>query len=45
MPICNHYNYERPHQGRMMEGKTPVQMFDVGKTQQPDPKDVFAEAA
>lgn len=41
----HHYNYERPHQGRMMEGRTPAQMFDAGKTQQPDPKDVFAEAA
>ena len=29
----------------MMEGRTPAQMFDAGKTQQPDPEDVFAEAA
>lgn len=41
----HHYNHERPHQGRMMEGRTPAQMFDAGKTQQPDPEDVFAEAA
>lgn len=41
----HHYNYERPHQGRMMEGRTPAQMFDAGKTQQPDPEDVYAETA
>ena len=40
----HHYNYERPHQGRMMEGRTPAQMFDVGKALQPEPEEVFAEA-
>jgi hypothetical protein len=23
----HHYNHERPHQGRMMAGKTPIQAF------------------
>jgi transposase InsO family protein len=26
----HHYNHERPHQGRMMEGRTPMQMFLEG---------------
>ena len=26
----------------MMEGRTPAQMFDADKTQQPDPQNVFA---
>jgi hypothetical protein len=29
----------------MMEGRTLAQMFDVGKTQQPDPEDAYAETA
>lgn len=37
--------HECKQTGRMMEGRTPAQMFDAGKTQQPDPQDVFAEAA
>jgi transposase InsO family protein len=40
-----HYNHERPHQGRRMEGRTPAQMFDACKTQQPDPEEVLAQAA
>lgn len=40
----HHYNHERPHQGRMMEGRTPAQNLDASKTQQPEPQDVFAEA-
>lgn len=28
----HHYNHERPDQRRMMEGRTPVQRFDAGKT-------------
>jgi transposase InsO family protein len=31
-----HYNHERPHQGRMMEGRTPYQMFVAGITEQPE---------
>ena len=25
-----HYNTQRPHQGRMMEGQTPYRMFKKG---------------
>jgi hypothetical protein len=25
-----HYNFERPHQGRGMEGRTPYQVFKIG---------------
>lgn len=32
----HHYNHERPHQGRMMEGRTPAQMFEAGITEQPE---------
>ncbi len=39
------YNHERPRQGRVMKGRTPAQMVDAGKTQQPDPQDASAEAA
>lgn len=31
----HHYNHERPHQGRMMEGRTPIQAFLAGITEQP----------
>ena len=31
-----HYNHERPHQGRMMEGRTRVQMFIAGIVEQPE---------
>lgn len=39
----HHYNHERPHQGRMMEGRTPIRMFLEGIVQQPEPD--LAEAA
>lgn len=29
------YNHERPHQGRMMKGRTPIQPFLAGITEQP----------
>ncbi|WP_341643720.1 IS481 family transposase [Thauera sp. SDU_THAU2] len=32
----HHYNHERPHQGRMMEGRTPIQAFMAGITEQPE---------
>ncbi len=41
----HHDNHERPHQSRMMDGRTPTQRFDAGKTQRPDLRDVLAEAA
>lgn len=31
----HHYNYERPHQGRMMEGRTPYAMFTEGLSKRP----------
>lgn len=31
-----HYNAERPHQGRMMEGRTPYEMFKLGMAAQPE---------
>lgn len=31
-----HYNHERPHQGRMMEDRTPAQMFAAGIIEQSD---------
>ena len=40
----HHYNHERPHQGRMMEGKTPVQAFLAGIVKQP-PNEPMTEAA
>lgn len=39
----HHYNHERPHQGRLMEGRTPAQMFELGIVEQAP--EVFAEAA
>lgn len=39
----HHYNHERPHQGRMMEGRTPIRMFLEGIVEQPEPD--LAEAA
>lgn len=39
----HHYNHERPHQGRMMEGRTPAQMFEAGITEQPE--ETIPEAA
>lgn len=33
----HHYNYERPHQGRMMNGRTPSQAFIEGMVEQPEP--------
>jgi len=32
----HHYNHERPHQGRMMEGRPPIQMFLEGIVEQPE---------
>lgn len=32
----HYYNHERPHQERMMEGRTPAQMFETGITEQPE---------
>lgn len=34
----HHYNHERPHQGRMMEEWTPIQMFLEGIVEQPEPE-------
>lgn len=31
----HHYNHERPHQGRMMEGRTPFTMFEEGLSKRP----------
>jgi len=31
----HHYNHERPHQGRMMEGRTLIRMFLEGIVEQP----------
>ena len=31
----HHYKYERPHQGRMMEGRTPYAMFTEGLSKRP----------
>jgi hypothetical protein len=39
----HHYNHEQPHQGRMMEGRTPIRMFLEGIVEQPEPD--LAEAA
>ncbi len=39
----HHYNHERPHQGRMMEGRMPIQMFLEGIVEQPESD--LAEAA
>jgi transposase InsO family protein len=33
----HHYNYERPHQGRMMNGRTPSQALIEGIVEQPEP--------
>eukprot|EP00887_Chlorella_sp_A99_P004550 scaffold57.g4550.t1 len=41
----HHYNHERPHQGRMMQGRTPAQMFEAGITNQPAVEEVYAQAA
>jgi transposase InsO family protein len=35
-----HYNTQRPHQGRLMHGRTPQQAFQDGKPPQPAPKEV-----
>ena len=39
----HHYNHKRPHQGRMMDGRTPIQAFLAGITEQPS--ETFPEAA
>lgn len=31
----HHYNHVRPHQGRMMERRTPIRMFLEGIVEQP----------
>jgi len=31
----HHYNHLRPHQGRMMERRTPIRMFLEGIVEQP----------
>lgn len=41
----HHYKHERPHEGRMMQGRTPAQMFEVGITDQPAVEEEFAKAA
>ena len=33
----HHYNYEPPHLGRMMNGRTPSQAFIEGIVEQPEP--------
>lgn len=33
----HHYSYERPQQGRMMNGRTPSQAFIEGIVEQPEP--------
>jgi hypothetical protein len=32
----NYYNTERPHQGRLMEGRTPYAMFLLGLENRPE---------
>ncbi len=39
----HHYNHKRPHQGRMMDGRTPIQAFLAGITEQSS--ETFPEAA
>lgn len=36
LAYLHHYNHERPHQGRMMEGRTPIQMFVEGLSNRPE---------
>lgn len=39
----HHYDHQRPHRGRMMEGRTPIQIFEAGITEQPE--ETIPEAA
>jgi hypothetical protein len=41
-----HYNTKRPHQGRMMEGRTPLTMFKRGLPKsKPAAADTMKQAA